>query len=200
MTQHGLLEFAIAGFDFPAAPIARSQCVRLETPTIQQGGQENARFSVGGDHPHGPGSPVLGQFGRFGAGLRGYPQADQAIVGIPGEHVPLRVRFGRDQVVTFLTTQRQPQQNFGTEKAPVEDGERMIDNAPDQRLGVQHLVLAVGAKGDIRNQMRGDGRDADRSYLWVTGHFAARVRLGAEVRPVVGTVGRAKRRAIHGPQ
>ena len=136
MTQHGLLEFAIAGFDLPTPPVALGQCFRLKATAIQQGGQEDALFPVGRDHPYGPGGPVLRQFGRFGARLGRYPHADEAIVGAPGEHFPLRVRFGGDQVVTFLAPLRQPQQNFGTEKAPVKDGEGMVGNAPDQCLGV----------------------------------------------------------------
>ena len=105
MTQHGLLEFAIAGFDFPAAPIARSQCVRLETPTIQQGGQENSLLPVGGDHPHGPSDPMLRQLRRLGACLGRDSHADEAIVGTTREHFPLRVRLGGDQIMALLARQ-----------------------------------------------------------------------------------------------
>lgn len=64
----------------------------------------------------------------------------------------------------------------------------MIGDAFDQRLGVQHLVLAVLAKGDIRHQMGGNSRDADGTHLRVAGDLAARVDLGAKVRPVVGAI------------
>lgn len=56
--------------------------------------------------------------------------------------LPLRVGFGGNQVMALSARQGQPQQNFGAEEAPVEDGEGMIGDACDQRLGVPDLVLA----------------------------------------------------------
>ena len=76
----------------------------------------------------------------------------------------------------------------------------MIGNAPNQRLGVQHLVLTILAKSDVRDEMRVDGRDADCPHLRIAGYLAARVRLGAKVGSIVCTVGRPEGRAVHGPK
>lgn len=76
----------------------------------------------------------------------------------------------------------------------------MIGTAFNQRLGVQHLILAVLAEGHVGDQMRGNGGDADRPNLRITGYLATCVRLGAEMRTIVGTVGRAEGGAVHRPQ
>lgn len=102
--------------------------------------------------------------------------------------------------MTLLARHRQPQQNLRTQKAAIEVRQRVIGDTFDQYLGVQHLILAIRTKGDIRDQMRGKGGDAYRPDLWIAGDLAAGIDLRAEVGAVVGAVRRPEGGAIHGPQ
>jgi hypothetical protein len=76
----------------------------------------------------------------------------------------------------------------------------MIGDTFKQGLGVQRLVLAALTEGHIGNQMRGNGGNADCPDLRITGHLAASVRLGTEMRAIVGAIGGTEGGAVHCPQ